>query len=176
MGCSSSRSSYEWLHHTQILLQMMGSLSANQSNGQSLSIMPRVLLASRPVLLTKSRHVYPFSVVTSRRRAESSLRASAMFRKQGNWRSRLLFLPSLVVSRKADHCTARMEGQGCTGGGGAGECLSGSNSASWARLLFTPWCWQEAREAAQSVTRKPPSTCFHICKMGAIADTFARVF
>ena len=53
-----------------------------------------------------------------RRRAESSLRASAMFRKQGNWRSRLLFLPSLVVSRKADHCTARMEGQGCTGGGG----------------------------------------------------------
>lgn len=41
-----------------------------------------------------------------------------MFRKQGNWRSRLLFLPSLVVSRKADHCTARMEGQGCTGGGG----------------------------------------------------------
>lgn len=45
-----------------------------------------------------------------------------------------------------------------------------------AKLLFTPWRWQEAQESDQSVTRQPPSTCFHICKMGRITDTSGKVF
>lgn len=62
---------------------------------------------------------------TPRRRAESSLRVSAVFGKQGKRRRRLLSLPSLLVSRKADHCTARMDARG------SGE---GWRRATWIQL------------------------------------------
>lgn len=43
---------------------------------------------------------------------------SAVSGKQGNPRTRLLSLLSLAVITKADHCTAKMEGQGCVVGVG----------------------------------------------------------
>lgn len=60
------------------------------------------------------------------RSAQRNLGVSGMFEKQGTLKRRLLSLPSLAVSRKADRCTVGIEGQGRTGG--AGGHPSGSNS------------------------------------------------